>query len=102
MDLDNGAYEGLRYYFRHFDPTHRRENEIFERLGYIDVQNLAPKVHAEVLMATGLMDTTCPPSTQFAVYNKITSKKNVIIYPDYGHENLKNHETEVFRFFRDL
>ncbi len=33
MDLDKAAYEGLRYYFRNFDPTHAREAEIFEKLG---------------------------------------------------------------------
>ena len=34
------------------------------------------------------MDTVCPPSTQFAVYNKIKSNKRMLIYPDYGHEIL--------------
>ena len=102
MDLDKGAYEGLRYYFRNFDPRHEREDEIFERLGYIDIQNLAPRIRAKVLMATGLMDTTCPPSTQFAAYNKITSEKEIVIYPDYGHETLKGHEDIVFNFLSEL
>ena len=102
MDLDKGAYEGLRYYFRNVDPRHEREDEIFERLGYIDIQNLAPRIRAKVLMATGLMDTTCPPSTQFAAYNKITSEKEIVIYPDYGHETLKGHEDIVFNFLSEL
>ena len=102
MDLDKGAYEGLRYYFRHFDPRHERENEIFEKLGYIDVQYLAPRIQAKVLMATGLLDTTCPPSTQFAAYNKITSEKDVVIYPDFGHESLEGHDDIVFSFLSEL
>lgn len=102
MDLDKGAYEGLKYYFRNFDPRHEREDEIFERLGYIDIQNLAKRIRAEVLMATGLQDSTCPPSTQFAAYNKITAPKNVLIYPDYGHEGLKGHDEIVFAFLSDL
>lgn len=102
MDLDKGAYEGLRYYFRCFDPRHEREDEIFERLGYIDVQNLVKRIKAEVLMATGLMDTIAPPSTQFAAYNKITSKKDVIIYPDFGHENLEGQKDIYFEFLSDL
>jgi cephalosporin-C deacetylase len=101
MDLDQGAYEGLKYYFRHFDPRHEREEEIFTKLGYIDIQFLAPRIRAKVLMATGLRDTICPPSTQFAAYNKITSEKEVIIYPDYGHEGLKGHNDIVFRFFAE-
>ncbi|MNL81234.1 Cephalosporin-C deacetylase [compost metagenome] len=38
------------------------------------------------MMATGLMDTVTPPSTQFAAYNKIASPKRVEIYPDFAHE----------------
>ena len=102
MDLNKGAYEGLKYYFRHFDPTHARENEIFTKLGYIDIQYLAPRIQAKVLMGTGLMDTTCPPSTQFAAFNKITSEKEVVIYPDYGHESLKGHTDRIFRFMSEL
>ncbi|WP_046214454.1 acetylxylan esterase [Paenibacillus wulumuqiensis] len=82
------AYEELVYYFRFFDPHHQREDEIFERLGYIDIQNLAPRIQADVLWVTGLADIICPPSTQFAAYNKITSAKEMLIYHEYGHEYL--------------
>ena len=102
MDLNKDAYEGLRYYFRHFDPTHEREDEIFEKLGYIDIQNLAKRMKAELFMTTGLMDTICPPSTQFAMYNKVTSKKTVDLYPEYGHETQKGVLDRIFEFFSDL
>ncbi len=102
MDLNKGAYEGLKYYFRNFDPRHERETEIFTKLGYIDIQFLAKRIKAEVLMSTGLMDSICPPSTQFAMYNKITSKKSVDIYPDFGHEGLKGADDREFEFFGDL
>ena len=99
MDLAVAAYEELKTYFRMFDPTHEREEEIFTRLGYIDCQFLAPRIRAEVLMGTGLMDTVCPPSTQFAAYNKITSPKQTVIYPDFGHEGLPGFQDRVFQFF---
>lgn len=102
MDLDKGAYEGLRYYFKHFDPRHEKEEEIFTKLGYIDIQFLAPRIRAKVMMATGLMDTTCPPSTQFAAFNKMNTEKEVIIYPDYGHEFIKGHDDLIFRFMAEL
>ena len=88
MDLDIAAYDELRYFFRNFDPRHEREQEIFTRLGYIDLQYLAPRIRADVLFATGLMDEICPPSTQFAAYNKIQSNKQQVLYPDFAHENL--------------
>ena len=48
------------------------------------------------------MDTVCPPSTQFAAYNKITSEKSLAVYPDYGHENLPGHSDRIFQFLAEL
>lgn len=98
MDLVSGAYQELQTYFKYFDWLHEKEDEIFTRLGYIDCQHLAPRIKAEVLMFTGLMDSTCPPSTQFAAFNKIKSKKDVVIYPDYGHESLPRAADKILDF----
>jgi len=100
MDLARGAYEELADHFRRFDPRHEREEEIFTRLGYIDCQHLAPRIKGDVLMFTGLMDTICPPSTQFAAYNRITARKDVVIYPDFGHEHLPGHPDRILRFLQ--
>jgi cephalosporin-C deacetylase len=103
MDLAKDAYEELRLYFRAFDPRHERVQATFTKLGYIDCQHLAPRIRAGVLMFTGLMDTICPPSTQFAAYNKITSPKEVVFYPDYGHEGyLPGHSDRIFNFLQGL
>ena len=102
MDLASGAYEELKTFFRNFDPRHEREEEIFTRLGYIDNQHLARRIRAEILMPFGLMDTICPPSTQFAAFNKITSKKELLIYPDFGHEGLPGSGDRIFDFLSDL
>jgi len=55
-----------------------------------------------VLMAISLMDDICPPSTQFAAFNKIKSKKQAVIYPDYGHENIPGFADRTFRFMAGL
>ncbi|MCP4643282.1 MAG: acetylxylan esterase [bacterium] len=102
MDLAAAAYEELRTYFRLFDPLHEREDEIFTKLGYIDCQHLADRIRGEVLMSVGLMDTICPPSTQFAAYNKMTAPKNLVIYPDYGHEGLPEQGDRDFQFLARL
>ena len=98
IDLARDAYQELQYYFRYFDPCHEREDEIFLRLGYVDVQHLCPRIRGEVFMGVGLMDIVCPPSTQFAAYNKIKSKKSLAIYPDFGHEDLPGHPDKIFQF----
>ena len=102
MDLDQKAYEEMRGWFRRFDPTHEREDEFFHTLGYIDNQHLAHRIKAEVLMFTGLMDNICPPSTQFAAYNKMTCKKDMIVYPDFGHEGIPGMNDRTFEFMMDL
>jgi len=102
MDLAKEAYEELTTYFRQFDPTHEHENEIFSRLGYIDVQHLADRVAGRVLMTTGLMDTICPPSSQFAAYNKLRSAKDMVIYPDFGHEDMPGHGDRTFEFLSEM
>ncbi len=102
MDLAKDAYQELRDFFRMFDPEHRREEEIFNRLGYIDIQNLAPRIKARVMMGVGLMDTICPPSSQFAAYNKIKAPKELVIYPDFGHEGLPGFSDKVFQFMGKL
>jgi cephalosporin-C deacetylase len=48
------------------------------------------------------MDTVCPPSTQFAAYNKITADKSLEIYPDFGHEALPGHPDRIFQFLAGL
>ncbi len=102
MDLAKQAFEELSYFLRWFDPRHERVEEIFTKLGYIDIQNLTPRIAGEVLMFTGLMDQVCPPSSQFAAYNKIRSKKEMILYPDYGHEVLPDEMDRVFNFLAGL
>jgi len=102
MDQDVAAYQELRDYFRSFDPLHRREDEVFMKLGYIDVQFLAPRIRGEVLVATSLRDTVCPPSTQYAAFNKMRAKKTMIHYPDFGHEGLPGWDDRVFQFMLGL
>lgn len=102
MDLAKDAYQELRNFFRHHDPQHLREAEIFTKLGYIDNQHLAGRIEGEVMMGVGLMDTVCPPSTQFAAYNRITAPKRLEIYPDFGHEGLPGFHDKALQFMLGL
>lgn len=99
MDSSGSAYEEFIKFFRANDPRHKREEEFFHSLGYIDVQNFASKIQAKVLWGMGLADPYCPPSTQFSVYNKLTSEKRLITYPEYGHEFLPYFMDECVQFF---
>jgi cephalosporin-C deacetylase len=102
MDQAKDAYSELKEFFRHVDPRHEKEDAIFEKLGYIDIQFLAPRIKSNVLWTLGLMDTICPPSSQFAAYNKITSQKAMLMYPDFGHEGLPGLNDKIYEFMMGL
>jgi len=102
MDLLKDAYEELSYYIRNTDPRQRRMDAMFETLGYIDVANLAPRIKGETYMFITLMDSVCPPSTQFAAYNRITAAKSCEIYPNHGHEGLPEAAELIFGFLMGM
>ena len=102
MDLGRDAYEELQYWFKKFDPRHEKEAEVFTTLGYIDLQFLAHRIKAKVMMGCGLMDEICPPSSQFAMYNKIKADKEVVIYPDFGHEAIPDFDDLGYLFMMGL
>lgn len=102
MDLFKDAYDELSYYIRSKDPRQQRMDEMFNLLGYIDVANLTPRIKGETYMFITLMDSVCPPSTQFAAYNKIKAKKSCEIYPNHGHEGLPESAELIYNFFKGL
>lgn len=102
MDQAANAYAELKTFFRHFDPRHEREEAIWNALGFIDAQHLAPRIRAHVLMPVGLSDAVCPPSTQFAAWNKIPGEKELLIYPDFGHEGLPGASDAAYNFLGAL
>ena len=101
MDLAEDAYEELSQYFRMFDPLHEREDEIYKKLSYVDIQNLAPRIRGKVQFAATLMDNVCPPSTQFATYNKIQPEKDLYVFPDFGHDFLPGQEDRACKFLME-
>lgn len=94
-----GTFKGD--FLRRFDPTHERIDDMWRTLGHIDVQHLAARMEADVLMLTGLMDSVCPPSTQFAAYNRIRSPKEMVLYPDFEHEPLPGADDRILAFLAD-
>jgi cephalosporin-C deacetylase len=102
MDLDINAYREMQNWFKKTDPLHEREKEFFDTLSYIDLQNIVHRIKGRVLMITALMDEYCPPSTQFAAYSKIKAQKDMLIYPDFGHEYLFKVSDKIFGFMLDL
>lgn len=101
LGAQTSAFEEIPYWFQFRDPLHKREKEIFDTLEYIDIQHFAPRIKAEVCWAVGMQDTIVPPITQMATYNNITTKKNLIVLPEYGHEYLPKVSDNMRSYFID-
>lgn len=100
MNTGEHAYSELQMWLKRRDPRHERIDDFFERLGYIDVQFLAERVRAHTVMVTGLDDAVCPPSSQFAAYNRLTAaaSRRMELYPDFGHEPLPDAGDRALQF----
>ena len=101
MESDSSACAEMCGWLRRRDPRHEKIDHFLERLGYIDIQNLADRIGAHVVMVTGLADQVCPPSAQFAAYNRLDSaaSRRVILYPDFGHEDLPDEPDTALTWF---
>lgn len=91
-------YNELYDYFRMFDPEMKTEKQVFDTLSYFDCMNLATRIKCPVMMALTLRDIICPPSTQFAAYNRLEGIKECKIYPHHGHEDLPFHSEAMIDF----
>ena len=60
--------------------------QLYQMLTYFDVKNFAPRITCPVYMSFGLQDPTCPPHTNFAIYNNLGSTdKRFYCVPTCGH-----------------
>lgn len=75
----------------------------YRTLSYFDGMNLAPRINCPLLLSVALLDTICPPSTGFAVYNHLACEKTIKVYPYNGHEGGSEfHEVEKYSFVREI
>lgn len=59
---------------------------LYTMLSYFDVMNFAPRVTCPAYMSFGLQDPTCPPHTNFAIFNNLGSAdKHWFCVPTCGH-----------------
>ena len=65
--------------------------QAYRTLAHVDNVNLARRIRARCLLAVGLMDDICPPSTVFAAYNAITAPKELVVHPYSGHQPPTTH-----------
>ena len=58
---------------------------------YFDAVNFARRIHCEIFLSAGLLDTICPPENVFAAWNVIPSSgKSMYTHYDKGHLEASN------------
>lgn len=62
------------------------EEDLYKTLSYFDIKNFTDRIECPVLMGFGLQDPVCPPHTNFAGFNRITTQKSWICFPFAGHQ----------------
>ncbi|MEO3944917.1 acetylxylan esterase [Gorillibacterium sp. CAU 1737] len=71
-----------------------------DTLSYFDAVNLADRIQAPLLCTVSLKDPVCTPDSIYAAYNRITSSKEMIVYPFNGHWTGPDHMRKVHAFIQ--
>jgi cephalosporin-C deacetylase len=61
--------------------------QIREASRYFDVANFTPHIKCPVLVGLGLIDEVCPPAGVLAALNQVFAPKQLIFYPNGGHQD---------------
>ena len=72
----------------------------YRTLAYVDAALLARRITAPTLIAVGLMDPVCPPSTVYAAYHEVRAPKELAVYPFGRHQPPPVQEERRLSFLR--
>lgn len=78
-----GSFSCLADYLRRYPE---RLDEVYKTVSYFDTMNMADKITCPVFASVGLKDNTCPAKCYYATYNRITTEKEIMVYPFNGHD----------------
>lgn len=60
--------------------------KVLEAMRYYDGVNFASRIKIPVHMEVGFIDIICPPTCSYVAYNNLGGKKDIVNYPDRGHD----------------
>lgn len=64
--------------------------QVLETLSYFDTMNMADRIRCPVFASVALGDDVCPARCYYGSYNRITSEKQITVYPFNGHDGAGN------------
>ena len=69
--------------------------KVHEASRYFDAVNFASRIQCPILIGAGLIDETCPPAGVAAAVNQIHAPKEMIFFPQGGHQD-ENHSHSLY------
>jgi cephalosporin-C deacetylase len=82
-------------------------DKVLDVLDYYDAKNFATTINCQSLIGIGLLDPLAPPVTEYAIYNNIPDKKQIMVFKDLAHQVNDNYAkleanwlTDEFALFR--
>ena len=67
-------------------PINEYDEQVADVSRYFDAVNFARRCHAEIVIAVGFVDHTCPPTSIYGMFNAMPSEhKTIIDFPRVGH-----------------
>lgn len=96
LNSESSLREAAQFVSRY--PEHL--DQVLETLSYFDMINLADRIQIPILVSCGLKDTVCMPETVYAAYNRISSEKEICLYPFDGHFVSAHHQRKTMEFIQ--
>jgi cephalosporin-C deacetylase len=90
---DSGRAPGWPMWY--WQTTDKDPQKVHEASRYFDAVNFASRIHCPILVGAGLIDETCPPAGVAAAVNQIRAPKELIFFPQGGHQD-ENHSHSAY------
>jgi cephalosporin-C deacetylase len=66
-------------------PDGKPDVKILASARYFDAMNFATRTKAQAIVSVGFIDSVCPPTSIYAMYNNLPGKKEIVNEPLMGH-----------------
>lgn len=83
IETKNGSVREIADYI---DEKKLSKDDILKSLSYFDLIHLAPRISCPIYCSVGLKDDICPAIYFMPAYEKVKTEKQLIEYPNAGHE----------------
>lgn len=73
-----------------------------DAVGLLDSACAAELVRVPALIGTALLDQSAPTEGTFALYNRLAGRKEICVYPKFGHERINQFENEQINYLCEV